>query len=144
MTKKFLVFCMLPAITLAACSYGHGVIRVLTFDQDVGDLSCLENQLEKHGYRVLEDIDSISYQPQSTNTYPSPLLSLKPRKISNGDGAYELNAYALEHRASFGSGPAKCNIVNAAAKNLKDIEDKILTACDLTPVKKPEEHVRCG
>jgi hypothetical protein len=135
---------MLPAINLAACSYGHGVIRILTFDRDVSDLICLKNQLEDLGYRVIKDNESISYQPQSTGAYPSPILSISHGKVSNGDGTYELNTYTLEHRASFGSGPTKCNIVNSAAKNLKDIENQILTACDLTQVKKPEERVSCG
>lgn len=141
--KKFLLFWILPFITLVACSYGHGVIRILTFDRDVSDLSCLRNQLEELGYQVIEDNGSISYQPKSTDTYPSPILSISTEKISNGDGTNKTNIHTLVHSASFGSGPAKCDIVNAAAKNLKDTEDKILSACDLTPIEKPKQRVSC-
>lgn len=149
-TRKFTAFGMIGVMALAACSYGHGVSRVLKFDKDVSDLSCLINQLERFGYQVHSgnnvsiENSSVSYEPLSFGTYPRVSMQIGLAQYSNGDGTDRTDSYSLSHQAGFGSGPVKCNIVKPVAKLLVDVEETVFAACNLKPLKVAEQKIRCG
>ena len=149
-TRNFAAFGMVGAVALAACSYGHGVSRVLKFDKDVSDLTCLINQLERFGYQVHNgnsvsiENRNLSYEPLTFDTSPRVSMHIGLTQYSNDDGTYETDPYTLSHNAYFGSGPVKCNIVKPVAKLLVDVEETVFAACNLIPLKAPEQKIRCG
>lgn len=124
--------------SLSACSYGHGVYRILSFEDDIANFSCISAALKDMGYKT-------NWGSQNWVTYHSDNLGLSATfgysKFQKGDDL-EMQKNKITHSVRFGSAPASCSSVKSAAELISRIELKVLVACNLDPID-TEEKIHC-
>jgi len=124
--------------SLNACSYGHGVYRILSFEDDITDFSCISAALKDMGYET-------NWGSQNWVAYRSDNVGLSANfgysKFQKGDDL-EMQKNKITHSVNFGSPPASCSSVKSAAELISRIEIKVLAACNLEPIN-TEEKIHC-
>jgi hypothetical protein len=117
------------AFALTACSYSHGVYRTLSFGAEIADFSCIDTALTDLGYTTRLSEYGVEYSSESPKFDASFWY----------DEPGSSNKTVITHNASFGSPPAECSRVEAAADFINAIEPKVLAACNLNPIDTDQE-----
>ena len=125
-------------LALRACSYGHGVDRMLTFDNDIKDFSCITTALENLGYDIVEDTHyGASYYSDEIKRSASFWYTYIDAGHNGGPDRKKIT-----HSIGFGSTPESCSDVKSAGEFITQVEVKVLASCKLEPIN-TEEEIRC-
>jgi len=125
---------LLATMVLASCSYGHGVARLISFENEIADFSCIDEALNDLGYKTTLEEYGVAYEINGTQASASFWYA---REAGSG---YRKDKIA--HSINFGSPPASCSEVRPAGEIIAEIEAKVLGACQLVPVD-VDEKIRC-
>ena len=131
------IFCILA---LSACSYGHGIRRVLTFESPVKDISCIAKSLSRQGLERPWGDDDGSYEIELEPGYTMS-VGFSRARYRDGDNL-RTSQNKISHFINFGSPPAKCSLVNKARKPMKTVEAIVLADCGWEPID-TEVNKRC-
>ena len=115
----------------AACSYSHGVKRVLTLENEINDLTCISSALENMGFETrMRNKINMDY-----------VATTKPK--TEGFSIVITAPNTLTHRRDYGSAPQSCKTVKPFAKLMEKNEVKFLEVCGLNLSRKPTEEIKC-